>query len=115
MQFKDLNKKFKSIELRNGDILFTQRDKTGDGYIIQFGNIQLKTKATMDSKFPVLGPGEIFGVWKVLFEHEERFFTTTAITHTSLVVIPEDFLKKELSKMNPFLKHCFKTWIQNHS
>ena len=59
MQFKDLNKKFKSIELRNGDILFTQGDKTGDGYIIQFGNIQLKTKATMDSKFPVLGPGEL--------------------------------------------------------
>ena len=109
------SQKFKSIELRNGDILFTQGDKTGDGYIIQFGNIQLKTKATMDSKFPVLGPGEIFGVWKVLFEHEERFFTATAITHTSLVVIPEDFLKKELSKMNPFLKHCFKTWIQNHS
>jgi len=33
----------------------------------------------MDSKFPVLGPGEIFGVWKVLFEHEERFFIATAI------------------------------------
>ena len=44
MQFKDLNKKFKSIELRNEDILFTQGDKTGDGYIIQFGNIQLKLR-----------------------------------------------------------------------
>ena len=43
MKFKDLNKKFKSIVLRDGDLLFSQGDKTGDGYIIQYGNIQLKT------------------------------------------------------------------------
>jgi len=104
MQFKDLNKNFKSIVLRDGDILFSQGDKTGDGYIIQYGNIQLKT-------LPVLGPGEIFGVWKVLFENEERFFTATAITNTRLIVIPEDFLKNELSTINPFLRHCFRAWV----
>jgi len=37
--FKDLYKKFKSIILRNGDILLSQGDKTGDGNIIQFGKI----------------------------------------------------------------------------
>jgi len=99
MQFKDLNKNFKSIVLRDGDILFSQGDKTGDGYIIQYGNIQLKTRDKMPSKLPVLGPGEIFGVWKVLFENEERFFTATAITNT------------ELSTINPFLRHCFKAWV----
>ena len=111
MQFKDLNKKFKSIVLRDGDILFSQGDKTGDGYIIQYGNIQLKTSDKMPSKLPVLGTGEIFGVWKVLFENEERFFTATAITNTRLIVIPEDFLKNELSTINPFLRHCFRAWV----
>jgi hypothetical protein len=53
MQFKGLNKKFKSIVLRDGDILFSQGDKTGDGYIIQYGNIQLKTSDKMPSKLPV--------------------------------------------------------------
>ena len=111
MQFKGLNKKFKSIVLRDGDLLFSQGDKTWDGYIIQYGNIQLKTRDKMPSKLPVLGPGEIFGVWKVLFENEERFFTATAITNTGLIVIPEDYLKNELSTINPFLRHCFKAWV----
>ena len=111
MQFKGLNKKFKSIILSDGDILFSQGDKTGDGYIIQYGNIQLKTSEKMVSKLPVIGPGEIFGVWKVLFENEERFFTATAITNTSLLVIPAKFLEKELDTMDPFLRHCFKAWI----
>ena len=53
MQFKGFNKKFKSIVLRDGDILFSQGDKTGDGYIIQYGNIQLKTSDKMPSKLPV--------------------------------------------------------------
>ena len=44
----------------------------------------------------------------MLFENEERFFTVTVITNTRLIVIPEDFLKKELSKINPFLRHCFR-------
>ena len=111
MQFKGLNKKFKSIILSEGDILFSQGDKTGDGYIIQYGNIQLKTSEKMVSKLPVIGPGEIFGVWKVLFENEERFFTVTVITNTRLIVIPEDFLKKELSKINLFLRHCFRAGV----
>tara|TARA_B110000211_G_C13586065_1_gene338366 strand:- start:46 stop:405 length:360 start_codon:yes stop_codon:yes gene_type:complete len=111
MQFKGLNKKFKSIILSDGDILFSQGDKTGDGYIIQYGNIQLKTSEKMVSKLPVIGPGEIFGVWKVLFENEERFFTATAIINTSLLVIPAKFLEKELDTMDPFLRHCFKAWI----
>ena len=47
----------------------------------------------------------------MLFENEERFFTATAITNTSLLVIPAKFLEKELDTMDPFLRHCFKAWI----
>ena len=47
----------------------------------------------------------------MLFENEERFFTATAITNTGLIVIPEDYLKNELSTINPFLRHCFKAWV----
>ncbi len=39
------------------------------------------------------------------------FFTATAISNTSLIVIPEKFIEKELSKMDPFLRHCFQVWI----
>ena len=110
MQLKGLTKKFKSIVLSDGDILFSQGDKSGDGYIIEYGNIKL-TKNYETSRFPILGSGEIFGVWKVLFENEERFFTATAITNTRLIVIPEEFLKNELSTINPFLRHCFNAWV----
>ena len=110
MQFKELNKKFKSINLREGDIIFSQGDKSGDGYIIEYGNIKL-TKYNETFRFPILGSGEIFGVWKVLFDREERFFTATAVNNTGLLVIPEDLLLKELSSMDPFLRHCFKEWI----
>ena len=111
MQFQELNKNFESINLRDGEILYSQGDKSGDGYIIQYGNNQLKNDDEMPAKYPVLGPGEIFGVWKVLFEDEQRFFTATSISNTSLIIIPEDFLKKELATINPFLRHCFKSWI----
>ena len=47
----------------------------------------------------------------MLFENEERFFTATAITNSGLIVIPEDFLKNELSTINPFLRHCFRAWV----
>ena len=62
-------------------------------------------------KYPVLGPGEVFGVWKVLFGDEERFFTATAIGNTHLIIIPEKVLEKELAQMDTFLRHCFKVWI----
>ena len=48
---------------------------------------------------------------KVLFEDEERFFTATAIGNTHLIIIREEVLEKELGKMDPFLRHCFKVWI----
>ncbi len=111
MQLKNLNKNFDSITLSDGEVIYSEGDKSGDGYIIQYGNIQLKHDEQMPSKYPVLGPGEIFGVWKVLFEDEKRVFTATAISNTNLIIIPEKFLEKELEKMDTFLRHCFKTWI----
>ena len=111
MEFKNLIKNFESINLKDGEVVFSQGEKSGDGYLIHFGNIQLKHDEHMPDKYPVLGPGEIFGVWKILFEDEERFFTATAISNTGLIVIPENFLEKELVKMDPFLIHCFKVWI----
>ena len=111
MDFKNLNKNLESINLKDGEVVYSQGEKSGDGYIIQFGNIQLKHTEIMPPKYPVLGPGEVFGVWKVLFEDEERFFTATAIGNTHLIIIPEKVLEKELAQMDPFLRHCFKVWI----
>lgn len=111
MELKNLTKNFESINLKDGEVVYSEGEKSGDGYIIQFGNIQLKHDEHMPKKYPVLGPGEIFGVWKILFEDEERFFTATAISNTGLLVIPEKILEKELTQMDPFLRHCFKVWV----
>ena len=111
MDFKNLNKNLESINLKDGEVVYSQGEKSGDGYIIQFGNIQLKHTEFMPPKYPVLGPGEVFGVWKVLFGDEERFFTATAIGNTHLIIIPEKVLEKELAQMDTFLRHCFKVWI----
>ena len=70
MDFKNLNKNFESINLKDGEVVYSQGEKSGDGYIIQFGNIQLKHAEIMPPKKPFLGPGEVFGVWKVLFVDE---------------------------------------------
>jgi CRP-like cAMP-binding protein len=111
MQLETLNKLFESINLKDGEVVYSEGEKSGDGYIIQLGNIKLKHVEHIPNKYPVLGPGEIFGVWKILFENEERFFTATAISNTRLIVIPEKFIEKELGNMDPFLRHCFKVWI----
>ena len=83
--------------MKDGEVVYSQGEKSGDGYIIQFGNIQLKHAEIMPPKYLVLGPGEVFGVWKVLFEYEERFFTATAIGNTHLIIVPEKVLEKELA------------------
>ena len=48
---------------------------------------------------------------KYYLKMKKRFFTATAISNTGLIVIPEKFIEKELGKMDPFLRHCFKVWI----
>ena len=88
MDFKNLNKNLESINLKDGEVVYCQGEKSGDGYIIQFGNIQLKHAEIMTPKYPVLGPDEVFGVWKILFEDEKHFFTATAIGNTHLIIIP---------------------------
>ena len=94
MQLETLNKNFESINLKDGEVVYSEDEKSGDGYIIQSGNIQLKHVEHIPNKYPVLEPGEIFEVLKTLFEDEERFFNATTISNTRLIVIPEKFIEK---------------------
>ena len=73
MDFKNLNKNLESINFKDGEVVYSQGEKSGDGYIIQFGNIQLRHTEIRPPKFPVLGPGEVFGVWKYYLETKNAF------------------------------------------
>ena len=75
MNVQDLRKVFSSKILEKNEILFKEGDPDGQGYIIESGKISLIKK---NIRVEILGPGEVLGVWKVLFENEERFFTASA-------------------------------------
>ena len=84
MNVEDLRKFFKSKILEKNEILFKEGDVDGQGYIIESSKISLIKK---NIRVEILGPGEVLGVWKVLFENEERFFTASAEEKTSVIIL----------------------------
>ena len=108
MNVEDLRKVFKSKILEKNEILFKEGDVDGQGYIIESSKISLIKK---NIRVEILGPGEVLGVWKVLFENEERFFTASAEEKTSVIILPEEYLEEKISKADPFIKHCFRSWL----
>ena len=59
----------------------------------------------------ILGPGEVLGVWKVFFKNKGRFFTAVAEEKTNVIILPEEYLEEKVSKADPFIKHCFRSWL----
>ena len=78
---------------------------------IQFSSPVTDHASSDDCGVEILGPGEVLGVWKVLFENEERFFTASAEEKTSVIILPEEYLEEKISKADPFIKHCFRSWL----
>ena len=95
MNVEDLRKVFKSKILEKNEVLFKEGDIDGQGYIIESGKISLIKK---NIRVEILGPGEVLGVWKVLFENEERFFTASAEEKTSVIdfgrSVPRPFINR---------------------
>jgi len=109
MNISQLEEKFSRKNLEKGDTLFKEGDKNGEGYIIEVGELVLYKD---NKKNTVLGAGEVAGVWKVLLDQEERFFTAKANIKTIVFVIPEEYLDGIVKDTDPFLKHCLKQWLR---
>ena len=108
MNVTDLKKVFKVKTLNKDEILFKEGETDGEGYIIETGTISLIKN---NIRAEILGPGEVLGVWKVFFKNEGRFFTAVAEEKTNIIILPEKYLEEKVSKADPFIKHCFRSWL----
>ena len=96
------------INLLPGDYVFREGEFGQTAYIIETGTISLIKN---NIRAEILGPGEVLGVWKVFFKNEGRFFTAVAEEKTNVIILPEKYLEEKVSKADPFIKHCFRSWF----
>lgn len=111
MEVADLAKVFPTETLEAGTILFEQGDTDGDGYIVQQGRVELSRMiggAVQRGIF--VETGQIFGVYKTLFENEMRYFTCTVVQKSRITTIPEQVLKDRIAASDPFIIYCVRNW-----
>ena len=108
MNVTDLKKVFKVKTLNKDEILFKEGETDGEGYIIETGTISLIKN---NIRAEILGPGEVLGVWKVFFKNKGRFFTAVAKKKINVIILPEKYLEKKVSKADSFIKYCFRSWL----
>jgi CRP-like cAMP-binding protein len=104
----DLEKTFSSRILQKSDVLFREGDTLGDAYIIKYGEISIEKN---NITFQTCESGEVLGVFNIFFNNKSRLFTAIAKTNSEVFVIPEKFLKDLMDKADPFVKHCFRSWL----
>ena len=84
--FDGLAKKFSRCFLLSGDVLFREGDTSGDGFIVEDGELELtRHHDNVIERTALLQEGEVVGVWKILFNNETRYFTATATKKPPLV------------------------------
>tara|TARA_B100001093_G_scaffold310511_1_gene296283 strand:- start:144 stop:587 length:444 start_codon:yes stop_codon:yes gene_type:complete len=103
-----LEKTFSSRKLEKNDVLFREGDTLGDAYIIKYGEISIEKN---DITFQICESGEVLGVFNIFFNNKSRLFTAIAKTNSEVFVIPEKFLEELMAKSDPFVKHCFRSWL----
>ena len=103
-----LEKIFSSRVLEKNDVLFKAGDTLGDGYIIKYGEISIEKN---NISFQICESGEVLGVFNIFFNNKSRLFTAIAKTKSEVFVIPEKFLEELMDKADPFVKHCFRSWL----
>jgi len=103
-----LEKTFSLRKLEKNDVLFREGDTLGDAYIIKYGEISIEKN---DITFQICESGEVLGVFNIFFNNKSRLFTAIAKTNSEVFVIPEKFLEELMAKSDPFVKHCFRSWL----
>ena len=103
-----LEKTFSSRIIERGDVLFRAGDTLGDAYIIKYGEISIEKNNLI---YQICESGEVLGVFNIFFNNRSRLFTATAKTNSEVYVIPQKFLEQLMDKADPFVKHCFRSWL----
>ena len=103
-----LEKIFSSRKLEKNDVLFREGDTLGDAYVIKYGEISIEKN---NITFQTCESGEVLGVFNIFFNNKSRLFTAIAKTNSEVFVIPENFLDELMKKADPFVKHCFRSWL----
>ena len=113
MHFKELTKVFSSERYMNGEILFRQGDKDGDGFIVLEGSVELikEYNGVLQSGLYIY-KGGIFGVYKTIFEQDERSFTAIVKEPSTIIKIPEAVLENKLASTDPFILFCIRSWSE---
>lgn len=113
MHFEELTKVFSSERYMNGEVLFRQGDKDGDGFIVLEGSVELTKEhnGVLQSGLYIY-KGGIFGVYKTIFEQDERNFTATVKEPSTIIKIPEAVLKNKLASTDPFILFCIRSWSE---
>jgi EAL domain-containing protein (putative c-di-GMP-specific phosphodiesterase class I) len=87
-----------------GDVIFRERDKAGEAFIIESGRVEIATDIGTERKvLAVLGPGEMFGEMAAL-DGTERSATAVSLEDTELTVIVHEQLRSRVEAAEPVLR-----------
>jgi CRP-like cAMP-binding protein len=111
MKVAELAAVFPTETLEAGTVLFKQGSTDGDGYIVQVGKVELSRQVGDAVQRDIfVEAGEIFGVYKTLFENDQRYFTATVVEKSRITRIPEQVLKDRIAASDPFIIYCVRNW-----
>ena len=111
MQVADLANVFPTETMEAVTVLFEQGGTDGDGFIVQFGKVELSRELGGSVQRGIfVGAGEILGVYKTLFENDARYFTGTVVEKSRITRIPEQVLKDRIAASDPFIIYCVRNW-----
>jgi len=113
MLLEELQKTLRHVSLAKDEILFRAGDESSDGYVLSIGEIQLSRRLGQSDAMQIhmVREGEVFGVWKALYQNKKRNFTATASKPSEVLIIPDYILEKKVKEADPFLIYCFKQWL----
>jgi EAL domain-containing protein (putative c-di-GMP-specific phosphodiesterase class I) len=89
---------------RQGEIIFRERDKASEAFVIESGRVEISTDLGSERKvLAVLGPGEMFGEMAAL-DGTERSATAMALHDTELTLIVHEQLRSRVEAAEPVLR-----------
>ena len=108
-----LKKHFVEFPIRKGEMIFDYGDTTTSVFVISSGEVELLQQKKGQSEeqrtvLETLGPGEVFGVSKILFEQKSHNYGARAGTDCKLLIVEQAVLDKKIASADPFLLYCFR-------
>ncbi len=105
--------KMKKNNFKKGSVIFSQGDQGHEMYIVEKGKVLIEIIAGHNKRVALgeFGPKDFFGEM-ALFESKRRTASATAIEDTTVIVINNQVMKRQLSKLPPWFVTMFKTLIE---